>query len=113
MLTLYTVNVLSKLICKGVHRYQSCQLPAAELDAFSQLSCCAFEGNPLGLRAGEPFILSLTFAESTVAANLGIAITDVGAFALHATTEASRQPARKARSKMELVSITDEKGYAR
>ena len=100
MLTLYTVNVLSKLICKGVHRYQSCQLPAAELDAFSQLSCCAFEGNPLGLRAGEPFILSLTFAESTVAANLGIAssITDVGAFAVHATTESSREPAKKARS---------------
>ena len=42
-----------------------CQPPAAEVDAFSQLSCCAFEGNPLGLRAGEAFTLSLTFAEST------------------------------------------------
>lgn len=87
-----------------------CQLPAAELDAFSQLSCCAFEGNPLGLRAGEPFVLSLTFAESSVAANLGIAITDVGAFAVHANSEASREPLKKkARSKMELVSITDDK----
>ena len=56
-----------------------CQLTAADIDAFRQASCCAFEGNPLGLRAGEPFILSLTFAESTVAANLGIAITDMGA----------------------------------
>ena len=90
-----------------------CRLPAADIDAFSDLRCCAFEGNPLGLAAGEPFILSLTFADSTVAANLGIAITDVGAFAVHATTEASRQPAKKARSKMELVSITDEKGYSR
>jgi hypothetical protein len=91
-----------------------CQLPAADIDAFSDLRCCAFEGNPLGLSAGEPFILSLTFAESTVAANLGIAITDVGAFAVHATSEASRQPLKKkARSKMELVSITDEKSYGR
>eukprot|EP00966_Prymnesium_polylepis_P085708 1984323-Prymnesium_polylepis.1 len=91
-----------------------CQPPAADIDTFSDLRCCAFEGNPLGLSAGEPFILSLTFAESPVAANLGIAITDVGAFAVHATSEASQQPAKKkARSKMELVSITDEKGYAR
>ena len=91
-----------------------CQLPAADIDAFSDLRCCAFEGNPLGLSAGEPFILSLTFAESTVAANLGIAITDVGAFAVHATPEASRQPLnKKARSKMDLVSITDEKSYVR
>ena len=66
------------------------------------------------MSVGEQFILSLTFAETTVAANLGIAITDVGAFAVHATSEASQQPAKKkARSKMELVSITDEKGYAR
>ena len=80
-----------------------CQPPAAEVDAFSQLSCCAFEGNPLGLRAGEPFTLSLTFAESTVRANLGIAITDVGAFAVHANAEASQEPLKKkARSKMEL-----------
>ena len=43
-----------------------CQPSAAEVDMFSQLSCCAFEGTPLGLRAGEPFTLSLTFAESTV-----------------------------------------------
>ena len=43
-----------------------CQLPAADIDAFSDLRCCALEGNPLGLGAGEPFILSLTFAESTV-----------------------------------------------
>ena len=69
--------------------------PAAEVDAFSQLSCCAFEGNPLGLRAGEAFTLSLTFAESTARANLGIAITDVGAFAVHANAEASQEPLKK------------------
>ena len=86
-----------------------CQPSAAEVDAFSQLSCCAFEGNPLGLRAGEAFTLSLTFAESTARANLGIAIADVGVFAVHANAEASQEPLKKkARSKMELVSITDE-----
>jgi len=90
-----------------------CQLPAADIDAFSDLRCCAFEGNPLGLSAGELFIL-LSFADSTVAANLGIAITDVGAFAVQVNSEAPREPTKKqARSKMEMVSITDEKSYVR
>ena len=27
-----------------------CQLPAAHIDAFSDLRCCAFEGNPLNMQ---------------------------------------------------------------